>query len=125
MLTWLVGLVDDGNAVRVLVSPSVDTVVGSVKTTLVEPSYIAVLEATGADGLERNIPVNDLVGNLAKELVGVVDRLGVVSCVLFGIDVRSRTPVIAQKAGGNIVGLDLGNVSFSHLVVFGYGLKTR
>lgn len=59
----------------------------------------------------------DVSTHLSKEFVGVVDRLGVVLLVLGGVDVRSGTAVLAQETGRDVVRLDLGNFSFSHVGV--------
>ena len=64
VLVGLVCLVDDGDPVGVLVRPSVNAVVRGVQLTLAEPSNVAVDKATALDGLERNIPVDDLTSSL-------------------------------------------------------------
>jgi hypothetical protein len=52
----VVGLVDDGNTVRISKGVAVDTVVRGVEATLVEPRDVGVLEAAAAGGLEVAVP---------------------------------------------------------------------
>lgn len=52
----VVGLVDDGNTVRISKGVAVDTVVRGVEATLVEPRDVGVREAAAAGGLEVAVP---------------------------------------------------------------------
>lgn len=54
--------------VGVLECPTVHAVVGRVQVTLREPSDVAVLEAAGADGVERAVPVEGLPGHLEHDI---------------------------------------------------------
>lgn len=78
----LVGLVDDGNAVRVLVSMAVDGVVAGVELALYEPFDIAFSEAAGRDGLKVAGPGKQLASCAAPKLVGLGDGLLVELLVL-------------------------------------------
>lgn len=71
----LVGLVDEGDAVGVLVSMAVDGVVAGVELALYEPLDVAVSEAAGRDGLKVAVPGQQLAGGAAPELVGLGDGL--------------------------------------------------
>lgn len=84
----LVGLVDDGGAVRVLNCVAIDAVVAGVQPALEEPAHIAVLERTILDRLEGDVPVKQFAGALSPELVGVLDGLLVEHLVFFEVDVR-------------------------------------
>lgn len=69
----LVSLVDDGNAVGVLVSMAINGVVAGVELALDEPLDIALSEAAGGDGLEVASPGQQLASCSAPELVGLGD----------------------------------------------------
>jgi hypothetical protein len=56
-----------------------------------------------------------MVTHLAKESIRVVDRFRILGVVLFSIYVRRRTTILPQETGRDVVGADLGNVSFGHL----------
>lgn len=72
-LVDLVSLVDDGNAVGVLVSMAINGVVAGVELALDEPLDIALGEAAGGDGLEVAGPGQQLASCSAPELVGLGD----------------------------------------------------
>lgn len=72
-LVDLVSLVDDGNAVGVLVSMAINGVVAGIELALNEPLDIALSEAAGGDGLEVAGPGQQLASCSAPELVGLGD----------------------------------------------------
>lgn len=69
----LVSLVDDGNAVGILVSMAINGVVAGVELALDEPLDITLSEAAGGDGLEVAGPGQQLASCSAPELVGLGD----------------------------------------------------
>ena len=48
------------NLIRVLESPAINTVVGSVEVPFWEPSNVSVLEAARPDGPEGDVPMQQL-----------------------------------------------------------------
>lgn len=69
----LVSLVDDGNAVGVLVSMAINGIVAGVELALDEPLDITFSEAAGGDGLEVAGPGQQLASCSAPKLVGLGD----------------------------------------------------
>ena len=84
-LTGLVGLVDDGDSVGVLVGVSVDAVVRGVELALYEPGVVAVGEGTAVGGLEILAPRKELAGALSPEHIGLGDGLLVQLLVLLEV----------------------------------------
>lgn len=78
----LVSLINDGNAVGILVSMAINGVVASVQLALDEPLDITVSEAAGGDSLKVAGPGQQLASCSAPELVGLGDGLLVELLVL-------------------------------------------
>jgi hypothetical protein len=97
-LGGLIGLVDDGGAVGVLESVSVDGVVTGVQASLKEPADISVLERSVLDGLEGDVPGEELAGLVTPELLGVLNGLLVLSLVL----VESKVGLLGVLAGRRV-----------------------
>ena len=97
--------------VRILVRPTVNTVVRSVQTTLGEPDDITVLKRAGSDGVEWSIPVQEFVGPLRTVSASVYPSL-------HNTKTNLRPPLIRLMADSFLVcgpvvvdmGSDMGNL---------------
>jgi hypothetical protein len=70
---------------------SVDKIVRGVQLTLEEPGNVTMLETTGRDGLKVTVPSKQLMGEITKELIRVLNRLLVELFVVFEtINMRLR-----------------------------------
>ena len=110
-LVGLVGLVDDGDLVRVLESVTVDAVERRVQLASEKPSVVTVDEGAGARGVEILVEGDELAGHAAPEGVWLADGLIVELLVLVeGLEMGFRV-VLLEEALGDVEGVDLVGLS--------------
>jgi len=114
-LVGLVGLVDDGDLIRVLQSVTIDTVERSVQLTLDEPGIIAIGQRAVVGGLEIFVESEHLTGHTSPESVGTADGLLVELLVLIEVLNVSACGVLVVESFGNVESVDL--VGFEHLSI--------